>query len=142
MIGSGESQERGIVGETPNIAARLQTLAEPNTVLIDATTRQLIGSFFEYRDVGPLEAKGFAEKVPVWQVLRPSAIESRFEALHASRLTPLVGREEGVDMLFRRWQRASAGQGHIVLISGEPGIGKSRPRQHSWRASGTSDQSR
>jgi class 3 adenylate cyclase/predicted ATPase len=126
MIGSGESQERGIVGETPNLAARLQTLAEPGTVLIAGATRQLVGDLFEFRDLGSVEIKGFDNPVVVWQVLRPSAIESRFEALHASGLTPLVGREEEVDMLFRRWQRASTGQGQIVLISGEPGIGKSR----------------
>jgi class 3 adenylate cyclase/tetratricopeptide (TPR) repeat protein len=126
LIGTGDAQERGIVGETPNLAFRLQGLASPNTVLIDATTRQLIGSFFEYRDVGPLEAKGFAEKVPVWQVLRPSAVDSRFEALRASLLAPFVGRGEELALMLRLWERAKAGEGQVVQLSGEAGIGKSR----------------
>ena len=126
LIGSGEAQERGVVGETPNLAARLQGLAEPNAVLIAGTTRQLVGDLFDYRDLGSVEIRGFDDPVPVWQVLRPSGVESRFEALHATSLTPLVGREEETDLLLRRWQRAKSGEGQIVLISGEPGIGKSR----------------
>jgi MoxR-like ATPase len=81
---------------------------------------------FEYRDLGLFEIKGFHDPIPVWQVLRPSGVVSRFEALSAPRLTPLVGREEEVNLLSRLWQRATAGEGQIVLISGEPGIGKSR----------------
>jgi len=126
LIGSGESKERGVVGETPNLAARLQAMAGPNGVLIAGATRQLVGDLFEYRDLGSIEIRGFDRRVPVCQVLRPSRIESRFEALHATALTPLVGREEETDLLLRRWQRAKSGTGQVVLISGEPGIGKSR----------------
>jgi class 3 adenylate cyclase/predicted ATPase len=126
LIGSGEAQERGVVGETPNLAARLQAMAEPNGVLIAGATQQLVGDLFEYRDLGSVEIRGFNDPVLVWQVLRPSAVESRFEALHATALTPLVGREEEIDLLLRRWQLAKSGEGQVVLISGEPGIGKSR----------------
>jgi hypothetical protein len=126
LIGSGESQERGVVGETPNLAARLQGLAQPNGVLIAAATRQLVGDLFEYCNLGAVEIRGFNDPIPVWQVLRPSAVESRFEALRSSRLTPLIGREEEIGLLVRRWQRAKSGEGSILLISGEPGIGKSR----------------
>jgi len=126
LIGGGEAQERSVVGETPNLAARLQTLAEPNTVAIAAGTRRLVGDLFEYQDLGVVEVKGITGPVPAWQVLRPSAVESRFEALHGSALTPLVGRGEEIDLLMRRWARAKTGDGQVVLISGEPGIGKSR----------------
>jgi class 3 adenylate cyclase len=125
LIGAGPAQEQSVVGETPNLAARLQALAEPDTVVIAAGTRRLIGDLFEYRDLGGIEVKGIGT-VPVWQVLRPSAVASRFEALHGSRLSPLVGRDEEIDLLLRRWERAKAGDGQVVLISGEPGIGKSR----------------
>ena len=126
LIGEGSAQERSAVGETPNLAARLQTLAEPDAVIIAAGTRRLVGDLFDYRDLGAVEVKGIAGPVPVWQVLRPSAVESRFEALRGSALTPLVGRDEEIDLLLRRWARAKAGDGQVVLISGEPGIGKSR----------------
>jgi class 3 adenylate cyclase/predicted ATPase len=126
LIGEGSAQEQSVVGETPNLAARLQTLAEPNVVVIAAGTRRLVGDLFEYRDLGAVEVKGIASPVKAWQVLRPSAIESRFEALRGSALTPLIGRDEEVDLLLRRWARAKAGDGQVVLISGEPGIGKSR----------------
>ena len=126
LIGEGSAQERSVVGETPNLAARLQALAEPNAVVITASTRRLIGDLFHYRDLGVIEVKGIAGPLPAWQVLRPSAVASRFEALHGSALTPLVGRDEEIDLLLRRWARAKAGDGQVVLISGEPGIGKSR----------------
>jgi class 3 adenylate cyclase len=126
LLGAGEAQERGIVGETPNLAARLQALAEPNTAVVDPQTRQLLADLFDYRDLGPVAVKGLASPVPAYQVLRPSAVESRFEALHGARLTPLVGREEELELLLRRWRQAKAGEGRVVLISGEPGIGKSR----------------
>jgi class 3 adenylate cyclase len=126
LVGAGEAQERGIVGETPNLAARLQALGEPNTIVVGPRTRRLLGDLFELRDLGPIEVKGFAERVHAWQVLRPSAIESRFEALHTASLIPLIGREEELDLLLRRWQRAASGEGQMVLLSGEPGIGKSR----------------
>ena len=126
LIGQGEAQERGVVGETPNLAARMQELAPPSGVVIAEGTRRLIGDLFELRDLGAVQVKGFAAPLPVWQALRPSAVESRFEALRAGALTPLVGRKEELDLLLRRWQRAMAGEGQVVLLSGEPGIGKSR----------------
>jgi len=126
LIGGGQSRERDVVGETPNLAARLQSLAEPNTVLIADSTRRLVGHLFELRFLGEVEVKGFSGGVPIWQVLRPSEVESRFEALHASSLTPLVGRDGETELLLGRWARARAGDGQLVLLSGEPGIGKSR----------------
>ena len=125
LIGSGEAQERGVVGETPNLAARLQTAAAPGTIAIDQTTRRLLGSLFEYRDLRGISAKGFANRVQAYEVVRPSMVESRFEALRAVT-TPLVGRNEELDLLLRGWEQAKRGHGCAVLISGEPGIGKSR----------------
>ena len=126
LIGEGSGQEQSVVGETPNLAARLQAVAEPNAVVVAAGTRRLVGDLFECRDLGAVEVKGLARPVPASQVLRPSAVASRFEALRGSSLTPLVGRDEEIDLLLRRWARAKTGDGQIVLISGEPGIGKSR----------------
>jgi len=125
LIGAGSAQERGVVGQTPNLAARLQALAAPDAVVIAAVTRRLVGDLFEYRDLGAVEVKGITAPVRAWQVLRPSAA-SRFEALHGSALTPLVGRDEEIDLLWSCWARAKVGDGQVVLISGEPGIGKSR----------------
>ena len=126
VVVGGEVVEHDVVGDTPNLAARLQTLAEPNTVVIAAGTHQLVGDLFEYRDLGEIELKGIAGTVPAWQVLRESGVASRFEALRGSALTPLVGRDEEIELLLRRWARAKTGDGQVVLISGEPGIGKSR----------------
>jgi len=126
LPGIGETQEWDIAGETPNLAARLQALAEPNTVVIDPRTRRLVGNLFEYRDLGAVPLKGFAEPVHAYEVLRPSVMESRFEALRPAELTPLVGREEELELLGRQWVQAKAGTGRVVLISAEPGIGKSR----------------
>jgi predicted ATPase/class 3 adenylate cyclase len=126
LIGSGEAQERGIVGETPNLAARLQGIAEPNMVVIAEGTRRLLGNLFELEDLGAKNLKGIVEPVRVWVALRASTVESRFEALHASGLTALVGREEENELLLRRWSRAKNGEGQVVLLSGEAGIGKSR----------------
>jgi class 3 adenylate cyclase/predicted ATPase len=126
LIGEGSAREQSVVGETPNLAARLQSLAEPDTAVIAASTRRLVGNLFEYRDLGAVEVKGIAAPVAAWQVLRPSAIESRFEAMRGSALTRLVGRDEEIDLLLRRWARAKAGDGQVVLVSGEPGLGKSR----------------
>jgi class 3 adenylate cyclase len=126
LIGEGSAQEQAVVGETPNLAARLQALAEPDAVFIAASTRQLVGNLFEYDDLSAVEVKGISTPVPAWQVLRPRAVVSRFEALHPAELTPLVGREEETELLLRRWQRAKSGDGQVVLLCGEPGIGKSR----------------
>ena len=126
LIGSGTAQDQAIVGETPNLAARLQGVAEPDTVIIAENTRRLLGNLFELEDLGPQDLKGIAGSVRAWGALRTSEVESRFEALHADSLTQLVGREEQLDLLLRRWSRAKTGDGQVVLISGEPGIGKSR----------------
>src|SRR5215471_15269560 len=126
LIGEGSAQEQSVVGETPNLAARLQALAEPDAVVIPASTHRLVGNLFEYRDLGTVAVKGIAGPVPAWQVLRPSGVASRFEALRGAALNPLIGRDEEIDLLLRRWARAKAGNGQVVLISGEPGIGKSR----------------
>jgi class 3 adenylate cyclase/predicted ATPase len=126
LIGEGSAQEQSVVGETPNLAARLQAPAAPDAVVIAAATRRLVGDLFEYHDLRAVEVKGIAGPVPAWQVLRPSAVASRFEALRGPVLTPLVGRDEELDLLMRRWARAEAGDGQVVLVSGEPGLGKSR----------------
>jgi Adenylate and Guanylate cyclase catalytic domain/AAA ATPase domain len=126
LIGSGASQEQAIVGETPNLAARLQGVAEPNNVVIAESTRKLVGNLFELDDLGSQELKGFSGPVRAWAALRPSSVEGRFEALHASDLTELVGREEEIELLLRRWSKCKIGEGQAVLLSGEAGIGKSR----------------
>ena len=126
LIGSGASQEQTIVGETPNLAARLQSVAEPNSVVIAESTRKLVGNLFELEDLGAKDLKGISGRVQAWAALRPSSVESRFDALHATGLTELVGREEELELLLRRWSKAKAGEGQVVLLSGEPGIGKSR----------------
>src|SRR6201987_4856287 len=126
LIGSGASQEQAIVGETPNLAARLQGIAEPNTVVIAGATRRLLGNLFELQDLGLKELKGIAGPVRAFAALRASAVESRFEAMHVGGLTALVGREEELELLLRRWARAKTGEGQAVLLSGEAGIGKSR----------------
>jgi class 3 adenylate cyclase len=125
LTGEGAAQERAAIGETPNLAARLQTLAEPGTVLICPSTRRLTGGYFDYRDIGPLILKGWKEPIRVWQVLRTSGVESRFEAMHNTKLPPLFGRDEELDLLFRRWRQATQEEGRVVVLTGEPGIGKS-----------------
>jgi class 3 adenylate cyclase/predicted ATPase len=126
LLEAGDAQERGIVGETPNLAARLQGVAEPNMVVIAEATRKLLGNLFELQDLGARDLKGIAGPTRVWAALRASSVASRFEALHATGLTALVGREEESELLLRRWARAKAGEGQVVLLSGEAGIGKSR----------------
>jgi class 3 adenylate cyclase/predicted ATPase len=126
LIGSGASQEQAIVGETPNLAARLQSVAEPNSVVIAESTRKLVGNLFELQDLGAQDLKGISGPVRAWAALRPASVESRFDALHTSGLTELIGREEELELLLRRWSKAKSGEGQVVLLSGEPGIGKSR----------------
>ena len=125
LIGEGAAQERGVVGETPNLAARLQAMAAPNTLVIGEATRRQIGGFFDLEDLGPQQLAGFGKPQPAWRVLSESGEVSRFEALRSGE-TPLVGRDEEVELLIGRWQQAKSGEGRVVLISGEPGIGKSR----------------
>ena len=117
--------EQAVVGETPNLAARLQTMAEPGTVLICASTRRLTRGEFHYRDLGPVALKGWAEPVRAYQVLGMSGVESRFEAMHTTKLPPLFGREEEIELLLRRWRQATREEGRVVTLAGEPGIGKS-----------------
>ena len=126
LIGSGASQEQAIVGETPNLAARLQGIAEPNSVVIAKSTCRLVGNLFELQDLGAKDLKGIAGPVRGWVAVRPSLAESRFDAFHASGVTELVGREEELELLLRRWSKAKSGEGQVVLLSGEAGIGKSR----------------
>ena len=126
LFGSGASLEQAVVGETPNLAARLQNIAEPNKVVIADGTRKLVGNLFELEDLAALNLKGIAGPVHAWAALRASSVESRFDALHATGQTELVGREEELELLLRRWARAKSGEGQVVLLSGEAGIGKSR----------------
>jgi predicted ATPase len=126
LIGSGDAQERGIVGKTPNLAARLQSVAEPNTVVIAEGTRKLLGNMFELEDLDAKDLKGIAGPVRAWAALRPASVESRFEAHHMSGLTNLVGRQEELDLLLRRWSKVLDSEGQVVLLCGEAGIGKSR----------------
>ncbi len=124
-IGSGDSRQQTAVGETPNLAARLQGLAGPDQVVIDAATRRQIGGLFECQDLGTVELKGLPTPVPAWRVLSENRTVGQFEALR-SGATPMVGREEEIDLLLRRWAQAKAGNGRVVLISADPGVGKSR----------------
>lgn len=126
LIGSGDAQERGVVGETPNLAARLQSIAEPGMVVIAESTRRLLGDLFELADLGSRDLKGIAGPARAWAALRAGAAESRFDALRASNMVALVGREEESELLARRWLRVKTGEGQVVQLAGEAGIGKSR----------------
>ena len=126
LLGEGAAQERAVVGETPNMASRLQNLAPPGGVVIGLSTRRLLGTLFDLVDLGERELKGFAAPVRAWQVVGEGVAESRFEALRGRQLTPLVGREHELGLLLERWAWAKDGSGQVVLLSGEPGIGKSR----------------
>ncbi|HEV8059820.1 MAG TPA: adenylate/guanylate cyclase domain-containing protein, partial [Gemmataceae bacterium] len=126
LIGSGASQEQAIIGETPNLAARLQSIAEPNGVVIAESTRRLLGNLFELQVVQAKDLRGFTEPVQAWAALRASCAKGRFEALRAIGLTTLVGREEELELLLQSWSKAKSGEGQVVLLSGEAGIGKSR----------------
>lgn len=125
-IGAGAQREQLALGETPNIAARLQGLAEPDTVVISAATYRLVQGLFRCQELGAQEVKGLPAPLALYRVVGESAAQNRFEAALTAGLTPLVGRSEELALLWRHWERAKDGEGHVVLLSGEPGIGKSR----------------
>jgi class 3 adenylate cyclase/tetratricopeptide (TPR) repeat protein len=125
LTGEGAAKEQAVIGETPNLAARLQALAEPGTVLISESTHRLTNGHFEYRNLGPVALKGWVDPIPAWHVLGASGAESRFEAQHKTKLKPLIGRDEQIELLLRRWQHSKRGEGCVVMLTGEPGIGKS-----------------
>ena len=114
LIGTGSAQEQAVVGETPNLAARLQGITEPNAVVIAEGTRKLLGNLFELEDLGSKDLKGISGPVRAWAALRASSAEGRFEALHATGVTALVGREEELELLLRRWTKAETGEGQVV----------------------------
>ncbi|MGH6914205.1 MAG: adenylate/guanylate cyclase domain-containing protein, partial [Geminicoccales bacterium] len=129
-IGTGDHRDvMAVVGESPNIAARLQELAEPGTVVVGSSTHRLVEGLFLFDELGPRQLKGIAEPVAVYRVRETSDTPTRFEASAVRGLTPLVGRDAEFHLLLRRWQSARQGQGQVVLLSGEPGIGKSRMAQ-------------
>ncbi|MBL6953511.1 MAG: AAA family ATPase [Alphaproteobacteria bacterium] len=126
LAGDAASETQAVTGQTPNLAARLQGIAKPGEVVVDATTRQLIGTSFILEDLGRHNLKGFPETIPVWRATGESAAEGRFEAAHGATLNPIFGREHELGMLRQRWELAKSGRGQIVSLSGEAGIGKSR----------------
>jgi class 3 adenylate cyclase len=126
QIGEGTASETAVVGETPNLAARLQALAQPNQIVVSAATRAMLGDHFDLEDLGASELKGFAEPVPAWRVLSARDVESRFAATRTGNSAPLVGRQEEMGLLLRAWESGSHGRGQVVLIQGEAGVGKSR----------------
>ena len=126
QIGEGTASETAVVGETPNLAARLQALAQPNQIVVSAATRAMLGDHFDLEDLGASELKGFAEPVPAWRVLSARDVESRFAATRTGSSAPLVGRQEEMGLLLRAWDGSSHGRGQVVLIQGEAGVGKSR----------------
>src|SRR5918993_849075 len=126
LLGEGAAREEAVVGETPNLAARLQTLARPNEIVIAPSTRRLVGRLFELEALGPQMLKGLAATVAIYRVVGEGRAESRFEAQHGGRVAPLVGRGQELGLLLDRWRRARSGEGQVVLLAGEPGIGKSR----------------
>jgi class 3 adenylate cyclase len=126
LIGEGEARERGVVGETANLAARLRSEAEAGAILVSDATRRLLGKAFEIKALGPQALKGFRSPVAIWRVVRELENFSRFDAARSEALTPFIGREDEIALLLERWQQAAAGEGQVVLLSGEAGIGKSR----------------
>jgi len=141
LIGEGEARERGVVGDTANLAARLRSLAESGTIMISQSTRQLLGNKFELKALGPQTLKGFNAPVAAWLILSERENVSRFEASRSGALTPFIGREQEIAVLVERWDRAAKGEGQVALLSGEAGIGKSRvlamlreriSEQHHW----------
>src|SRR5215472_3027427 len=147
QIGEGTASETAVVGETPNLAARLQALAQRNQIVVGAATRAMLGGHFDLEDLGAYELKGFAEPVPVWRVLAARDVESRFAATRTGSTAPLVGRQEETGLLLRAWDGSCHGRGQVVLIQGEAGLGKSRlveglreaaGKDRSWVAIGCS----
>ncbi len=126
LVGVGAAQTMTAVGETPNLAARLQALAQPNTIVVSEATQAQLGHLFELQELGLHTLKGFAVPVRPWRVLRKTEAVSRSEVVYAGALTRLVGRDEELGQLLRRWHEAKASEGRVVLLSGEAGIGKSR----------------
>jgi class 3 adenylate cyclase len=126
QIGEGTASETAVVGETPNLAARLQALAQPNQIVVSAATRAMLGDHFDLEDLGTSELKGFAEPVPAWRVLSARDVESRFAATRTGSSAPLVGRQEEMGLLLRAWESSCHGRGQVALIQGEAGVGKSR----------------
>ena len=126
QIGEGTASETAVVGETPNLAARLQALAQPNQIVVSAATRAMLGDYFDLKDLGAYEFRGFAEPVPAWRVLSARDVESRFAATRTGGAAPLVGRQEEMGLLLRAWEGSCRGRGQVVLIQGEAGVGKSR----------------
>jgi class 3 adenylate cyclase/predicted ATPase len=126
LIGKGASQEPSVVGETPNLAARLQMIAGADGIVVSASTRRLLGSMFKLEEVGPLDLKDIPEPVTVWRVSGEARTESRFAATHSTQVGALIGREAEMALLLDRWQQAIQGEGQVVLLSGQAGIGKSR----------------
>ena len=126
LVGEGAAQEEAVVGETPNLAARLQGMAEPGQVVVADRTRRLLGELFELKHLGARALQGMAETVPAFAILRDGRAGSRFDARHGSTLPPMVGRDQELAQLFERWRQAEAGEGQGVLLVGEAGIGKSR----------------
>ena len=126
LMGQDTAKERSVFGETPNLAARLQSLAQPNQLVIDPTTKRLVGNGFDVADLGAVTLKGFDTPVQAWQVLSSRESASRFDSYRASHLTSFVGREQEVAFLLSRWHEAVGGEGQVVLLCGEAGIGKSR----------------
>ena len=126
QIGEGTASETAVVGETPNLTARLQALAQPNQIVVSASTRAMLGDHFDLEDLGASELKGFAEPVLAWRVLSARDVESRFAATRTGSSAPLVGRQEEMGLLLRAWDGSRHGRGQVVLIQGEAGVGKSR----------------
>src|SRR5262249_5280258 len=126
LIGQGEAQLRGLVGDAPDLAMRLEAVADPDTILVSETTQRLLGKAFELKPLGPPALKGFTSPVAAWRVAGARENVSRFEASHWDTLTPFVGREAELTQLLKCWHRAARGEGNVVLMSGEAGIGKSR----------------
>ena len=129
LIGNGKSDKEAVIGETPNLAARLQGIANTGKIVISQSTHTLLGTAFEFEDIGSIELKGFDDPVRAWRVVGETPVESRFEAAHGGNLTDLVGREHELGLLHEGWARAKGGEGQVVLLSGEAGIGKSRTVQ-------------